>query len=97
MVFLDKSTLIVEGDDEKTKFKKELEQFKNSNYSEDDGCTRFRMKYKSKLPDLSTLSQKFLSIAAWSGLVERHLSRSGYINRPHRSRLTAKNLEGTTL
>ncbi|RNA33389.1 hypothetical protein BpHYR1_045185 [Brachionus plicatilis] len=42
-------------------------------------------------------SQKFKSIYATFRPVERIFSYSGYINTPHRSRLTARNLEATTL
>ena len=94
--FLNRSTPQVEENDDKTKFKHELEQYTNIDYN-DDGFTRFWMKNKLKLPALSKLAQKFLSIPASSGPVERLFSKSGYINRTHRSRLTAKNLEATTL
>ena len=95
--FLNKKNLREEVNDDKLKFKNELEQYMKMFYNEDNSLSNFWLINKSKFPALATLAQKYLSIPASSGPVERLFSKSGYINRPHRSRLTAKNLEDTTL
>ena len=76
--FLNRSTPKVEENDDKTKFKHELEQYINIVYNEDDGFTRFWMKNKLKLPALSKLAQKFFSIPASSGPIKTYLKH--YLN-----------------
>ena len=78
-------------------FKRQIDEYLSIEYDPEVELNSFWLRKKSKFPDLYELALKFLSIPASSGPVERIFSYSGYINRPHRSRLTTKNLEITTL
>ncbi len=74
----------------------EISYYLNLDYDNDLDISEFWFKYQNKLPYLYKLSLKFLSIPASSGPCERIFSKSGYINRPHRARMTEKKLANTT-
>ena len=92
-----KNTTSEQNQRELTKFKRELDDYLTMNYDPDDEVANFWLANKKRFPLLFDLVLKFLSIPASSGPVERLFSKSGYINRPHRSRMTSKNLKATTV
>ena len=66
-------------------------------YDDEIDLKEFWVLNRLKFPCLFQLALKFLSIPASSGPVERLFSYAGYIIRPHRTRLSPKNLELTTI
>ncbi|RNA30958.1 zinc finger BED domain-containing DAYSLEEPER-like [Brachionus plicatilis] len=78
-------------------FAREYKYYKDIEYDADLDVNDFWRKMKSVIPGMYRLAIKFLSIPATSGPVERLFSSSGYIIRPHRSRLTPNILEILTM
>ena len=76
---------------------KEYTDYCSMPYDDEIDLKEFWVLYRLKFPCLFQLALKFLSIPASSGPVERLFSYAGYIIRPHRARLTPKNLEATTM
>ncbi len=65
-------------------------------YTEEESSEFWNLN-QNKFPTLYKMAIKYLSIPATSAPVERLFSYSGYIMRPHRSRLTGENLYQATL
>ena len=77
---------------------KEIQNYLAIEYlNEEIGFKEFWRANKLRFPYLSKLAIKYLSVPSGTSTVERLFSQSGYINRPHRSKITAKNLEQTVL
>jgi len=74
--------------DDKTKVLLELDGF----LCEQDREVDLLFKKKHLYPCLYKLGLKYLSVPATSAAIERVFSQSGFIMRPHRARLTSKNV-----
>lgn len=79
------------------KIKLEIEQYLNLNLNEEYDCLNFWQANHKTFPYLSELALKYLSVPSTTSPVERLFSQSGYILRPHRSKMTELNLEKTVL
>ena len=73
-------------------FRRQIDEYLNIEYDPDINLKTFWQRNKSIFHDLYILVLKYFSIPASSGSIERTLSYTGFINRPHRSRMTVKNL-----
>jgi hypothetical protein len=81
----------------KAAFIKELELYFQSEYNENLDCDKFWRSSKHTFPNLYDMALKYLAVPCSSSPVERLFSVSGYILRPHRSRITETNLTNTTM
>ncbi|RNA04333.1 zinc finger BED domain-containing 4-like [Brachionus plicatilis] len=81
------STKGVQCNDEKL-FRRQIDEYLNIEYDPGVNLKMFWQRNKSIFPDLYILVLKYLSIPASSGPIERTFSYAGYINGPHRSRMT---------
>ncbi|CAF0886773.1 unnamed protein product [Brachionus calyciflorus] len=95
--FEKKNTSILPNEDEDLIFRNEKDQYLKIKYNSEVEKKKFWINNQINLLHLYRLALKYLSIPASTGPVERMFSSAGYFNRPHRSRITTKNLEITTL
>ena len=89
---LKKSTTSREDDS----FIKEIDQYIELDYNTELEVGAFWNLKSNQFPGLRQMAMKFLSAPASSGPVERLFSFAGYINRPHRSKMTEQHLEEST-
>ncbi len=92
----EKETKINEADLRK-KIENEINLFVSIEYNEDIKCDKFWKANCKAFNYLSQLATKYLPIPSGTNPVERLFSESGYINRPHRTKILPQNLESTVI
>ena len=75
------------------KIRNEIENYLKIEFNEEIDSECFLQANKAQFPYLFISAVRYLSIPASSSPVERVFSICGYINRPHRSRITPEHLE----
>ena len=80
-----------------TRLREEIRSYIELKYNEDEQGVEFWNINQNKYPLLYSMALKYLSIPATSAPVERLFSSSGYIMRPHRSKLIPEHLIEATL
>ena len=79
------------------KIRNEVESYLKIEYNDEIDAECFWRGNKSQFPYLYALAAKYLAVPASSSPVERMFSVCGYINRPHRARITPEHLEQLVL
>jgi len=79
------------------KIRNEIENYLKIEFNEEIDSECFWRANKAQFPYLFKIAVRYLSIPASSSPVERVFSICGYINRPHRSRITPEHLEQIVL